>query len=75
MGKDHTPKTDDSSSGPTVDELDKKIQKLENENAVLTDKIESKGDPNSTPRIIRKGFLKSGIKFQKNKEKISATVI
>jgi len=54
--------------------LTKKIDKLENQNAVLTDKIDSKGDPNDKPRIIRRGYVKPGVGFQKNNEKVPATI-
>lgn len=55
--------------------ITKKVGKLENQNAVLTDKIESKGDPNEKPLIIRRGHVKSGVGFQKNKNRISATIV
>jgi len=52
----------------------KKVSKLENENAVLTDKVESKADPNEKPIIIRRGYVKPGVGFQKNKDKVPATI-
>lgn len=57
-----------------ISNISKKVNKLENENAVLTDKIDSKGDPNDKPLIIRRGYVKSGIKFEKNKTKVPATI-
>ncbi len=53
-------------------ELFEKIQKLENEIAVLTDKVKTYEDPNQTPRIIRKGNQR-GTKYQSNKMKVSPT--
>lgn len=57
-----------------VEKMGDKIQKIENENAVLKDKVESKEDPYTKPRIIRKGFVKKDIKFEKNNIIIPATI-
>ncbi len=54
--------------------ITKKVTNLENENAVLTDKVESKTDPNEKPRIIRRGYVKPSVGFKKNKDKIPATI-
>lgn len=51
-----------------------KIIKLENQNAVLTDIVESKPDPTEKPHIIRRGYVKPGVGFIKNKDKIPATI-
>lgn len=44
-----------------------KIADLKNEKAELQAKVESFEDPNAKPRVVRKGFVKTSIKFQKNK--------
>lgn len=51
--------------------INKKVEGLEHENAVLNDKVESYEDPANKPRIIRKGYVKQTIKFQKNTIKIN----
>jgi len=48
------------------------IADLENKNATLQQKVESFEDPNSKPRVVRKGFVKTSIKFQKNSIRINA---
>ena len=53
-----------------INELEQKMEKLENENAVLSDKVASYEDPNNKPRVIQRGYTKPGIKFEKNKKKI-----
>ena len=48
-----------------------KIADLKNKNAELQSKVESFEDPNAKPRVVRKGFVKKTIKFQKNNDKIN----
>ena len=57
-----------------IENLTKKVEKLENKNAVLTNQIESFSDPNENPRIIRKGFVNTSVKFQKNKEIVKPVI-
>lgn len=54
-----------------IEKLNKKFEGLEHKNTVLEDKVKSYEDPSKQPRIIRKGFVKPTIKFQKNTIKIS----
>lgn len=57
-----------------VKKLAQKTEKLENENAVLTNKVDAVGDPNEKPRTIKRGYVKPDVKFQKNNNKIKATL-
>ena len=68
------PETKSENLESKVDGLSDKVQQLENENVVLTDKVTSYEDPAKKPRIIPRGYVKPGIKFQKNNDKVKPTI-
>lgn len=63
----------DTSLENEVKELSAKLDVLENQNAVLEDKVQSYEDPAKKPRVIKRGHFKSDLKFQKNNVKINPT--
>lgn len=64
---DNTSKQSDSEK---IAGLEKQLEKIEHTNAVLQDKVDSIGDPGKEIKIVRKGYTKSSIKFQKNNIRI-----
>lgn len=66
MGKhDNDSKSNDSG-------LEKRVEKVEHTNAVLQDKVDSIGDPGGEIKIVRRGYVKQSLKFQKNDIRINA---
>lgn len=70
MGEDNSKETNKEKQ-TAIEKLTDKIRRVENEQAVLADKVTAREDPNEKPRTISKGFVKPGVKFQKNNLKIS----
>lgn len=68
------PETKPENLESKVNELSNKVQQLENENVVLTDKVTSYEDPAKKPRIIPRGNVKPGVKFQKNNYRVKPTI-
>lgn len=48
------------------------IADLESKNANLEEQLKSHEDPNGPPKIVRRGYVKPALKFQKNNIRINA---
>lgn len=58
--------------GKNDNNSNEKIAELESKNANLTEQVKSHEDPNGKPKVVRRGYVKQTIKFQKNNIRINA---
>jgi len=49
-----------------------KIAELESKNANLEEQVKSNEDPNAAPKVVRRGYVKPGLKLEKNNIRINA---
>ena len=58
--------------GKNDNNSNEKIAELESKNANLTEQVKSHEDPNAKPKVVRRGYVKPALKFQKNNIRINA---